>query len=359
MKYLAFDIECADGGKGTICTFGYIIADMNFKIIRRKEIIINPEARFNLIGREGRPDIHLAYPIETFKKAPAFDKFYDEIKTLLESKDYHIIGHSVGDDATYLNKACKRYKLAPINFQYFDTQRMYRELFGEKNLVSIENAVLSLGIDQKFRYHQSVEDARATLILLKAMLEKTSMTFEQFIESTNKCGGETRNGQASWYYYHPSARRPRFYQETNDNTMRLGKKRRLLFSRYVDFGNAIGKASNKLAGKRICISSTYEHYHYKEMLTIVGMIKAAGGEYERKASLSNVFVTFEANEGDGQPIECTRRQYVQKEIESGKAIDIITFEELLNMLEITYQELESAEIIDVEYLLDDKYQIKK
>ena len=27
MKYLFFDIECADGGKATICSFGYVIAD--------------------------------------------------------------------------------------------------------------------------------------------------------------------------------------------------------------------------------------------------------------------------------------------------------------------------------------------
>ena len=27
MKYLSFDIECADGGKATICSFGYVVAD--------------------------------------------------------------------------------------------------------------------------------------------------------------------------------------------------------------------------------------------------------------------------------------------------------------------------------------------
>ena len=37
MKYLFFDIECADGGKGTICSLGYVIADMDFKIIKRED----------------------------------------------------------------------------------------------------------------------------------------------------------------------------------------------------------------------------------------------------------------------------------------------------------------------------------
>ena len=75
MKYLFFDIECADGGKATICSFGYVIADMDFKIIKREDIIINPEGRFFLTGRAGRPDVELAYPIERFKKAPTFPTF--------------------------------------------------------------------------------------------------------------------------------------------------------------------------------------------------------------------------------------------------------------------------------------------
>ena len=105
MKYLFFDIECADGGKATICTFGYVITDVNFNILKNEDIVINPESNFYLTGREGRPDIHLAYPPSTFKKAPNFKHFYNKIKNLVENKEYYIIGHSVRDDVTYLNKA--------------------------------------------------------------------------------------------------------------------------------------------------------------------------------------------------------------------------------------------------------------
>ena len=84
MKYLFFDIECADGGKATICSFGYVIADMEFNIIKREDIVINPEGRFNLTGREDRPDLQLAYPIATFKRAPNFKHFYNKIKALVE-----------------------------------------------------------------------------------------------------------------------------------------------------------------------------------------------------------------------------------------------------------------------------------
>ena len=180
MKYLFFDIECADGGKATICSFGYVIADEKFKILRREDIVINPQGRFFLTGRAGRPDVQLAYPIETFKRAPSFDRFYNKIKALVENKEYFVVGHSIGDDVTYLNKACARYNLEPFCFEYFDTQRMYRELTGDKKSISLENAIATFDIKEKFRYHQSVEDARATMLLLKTLLEKANMSFEDY-----------------------------------------------------------------------------------------------------------------------------------------------------------------------------------
>ena len=203
MKYLFFDIECADGGKATICSFGYVIADENFKILCREDIVINPQGRFYLTGRAGRPDVHLAYPEATFKRAPAFDKFYNKIKALVENEEYYIVGHSIGDDVTYLNKACARYKLEPFCFSYFDTQRMYRELTGDKKSISLENALVAFEIDEKFRYHQSVEDARATMFLLKALLAKANASFEDYRTSTDRCTGKTENGKSEWDYTPP------------------------------------------------------------------------------------------------------------------------------------------------------------
>ena len=196
MKYLFFDIECADGGKATICSFGYVIADMDFNILDHDDIIMNPEGRFYLTGRAGRPDVNLAYPIDRFKKAPNFAHFHKRIKELVENEDYYIVVHSIGDDVTYLNKACKRYGLEPFKFEYFDTQRMYRELSKEKRQISLENALVALDVDEKFRSHQSVEDARATMLLLKALLNKAEMSFEVYKNSTNRCSGRTDGGNS-------------------------------------------------------------------------------------------------------------------------------------------------------------------
>ena len=360
MKYLFFDIECADGGKATICSFGYVITDENFKILRREDIVINPQVKFYLTGRAGRPDVHLAYPEATFKRAPTFDKFYNKIKALVESKEYYVIGHSIGDDVTYLNKACARYKLEPLSFEYFDTQRMYRELTGDKKSISLENALAAFEINEKFRYHQSVEDARATMFLLKALLVKTNMSFEDYRTITDRCTGKTANGKSEWDYTPPMTESRRLRErelrgEKGDNVMLRGRRNHTLFLRYLDYGEAIGEKNDKLSGKKVSISMNYETEHFKEMIILAGMIKAAGGEYVLKASTVDTFATFDAIDEDGNPRRCSRGEYVKAEIESGKNIEIITLNDLLKLLGTSLEELENATPIDVEYLEDNKY----
>ena len=58
MRYLAFDIECCDGKH--ICEFGYVITDEKYNIIKKSVITINPESKFNLVGRPGGRDLYLS-----------------------------------------------------------------------------------------------------------------------------------------------------------------------------------------------------------------------------------------------------------------------------------------------------------
>jgi hypothetical protein len=85
------------------------------------------------------------------------------------------------------------------------------------------------------------------------------------------------------------------------------------------------------------------------------MIKAAGGEYMLKASSVDIFATFDCLDKYGNPRRCSRGEYVRAEIENGKNIEVITFDDLLSLLGTSREELESMPALDTEYLLDDKY----
>jgi hypothetical protein len=99
----------------------------------------------------------------------------------------------------------------------------------------------------------------------------------------------------------------------------------------------------------------YETEHFKEMMVLAGMIKAAGGEYVLMASKADIFATVDVKNEDGTPRSCSRGDYVKAEIESGKEIEVITFDDLLSLLGTSREELEAKPELDTDYLLDDKY----
>ena len=78
MRYLFFDIECCNGRN--ICEFGYVITDDKFNILEKKDTTINPENKFNLIGRPGHRDLYLCYDESVYYKSYKFPYYYDEIK---------------------------------------------------------------------------------------------------------------------------------------------------------------------------------------------------------------------------------------------------------------------------------------
>jgi hypothetical protein len=238
---------------------------------------------------------------------------------------------------------------------------MYREVVGDRHSISLENALVAFELNEKVRYHQSVEDARATMLLLKALLEKADKGFEDYRASTDRCTGKTEHGQASWDYTPPmsAGRRLRergFKGEKGDNVMlRGGRRNHTLFLRYLDFGDPIGEKSDKLAGKKVSISMNYETEHFKEMFILAGMIKAAGCEYVLKASSVDIFATFDCLDEDGNLRRCSRGEYVRDEIQKGRNIEVITLDGLLELLGTSREEIEAAEPIDIEYLADNKY----
>ena len=132
MKYLFFDIECANcfDKRGKIYSFGYIISDENFNIIEKeKDIIINPNVE--------RWDWYvikniLAYPKRDVESRAKFNKQYNKIKRLLEDEETIVCGFSVKDDVGYILDECERYKLEPIQFNFFDIQRLEAKLSKSK-----------------------------------------------------------------------------------------------------------------------------------------------------------------------------------------------------------------------------------
>lgn len=199
MKYLFFDIECAncDLGKGKICSFGYVLTDENFCVLKKEDILINPDAPFHLTGRKNQRDITLGYSESEFLSAPKFSEFYDRIFSLITDNDTLAIGYAVVNDVNFLQAECERYDLTMPDFTYFDVQLMYSDFKGVKDVVSLERASKEYGAVIQ-ENHVSVNDAEDTLKVARGMSESLHIPFNALIELSYRAKGEIKSGEKSF-----------------------------------------------------------------------------------------------------------------------------------------------------------------
>jgi len=185
MQYLFFDIECSDGYH--ICSLGYVLVDKDFNVLKKEDIVINPESRFILSPHKDKPKIELAYSKEYFYKQKNFSERFEKIKRLMTKKNQIIFGHSISSDFHFLLYACKRYSLLPFTLVGYDTQKMYKEATGKQHVESLEKIINEIGVKQKIKYHKSSEDAYATFLVAKYLCEKFNLSLDELAKKFENC----------------------------------------------------------------------------------------------------------------------------------------------------------------------------
>ena len=191
-KFLFFDIECSNGYN--ICSFGYVITDEHFHILKKRDIIINPENKFRLSSNGHKAKIELAYPEEYFYKQDNFSFYYEEIKKLLDNEKYTIFGHSTQSDMYFLNYACERYNLPLIKFHSFDTQKLYQFLNNQPHVLSLEKILDELEINpDNLILHRSCDDAHATMLVAKELSIRYEEPLLSLVQKFSGCEVQAEN----------------------------------------------------------------------------------------------------------------------------------------------------------------------
>lgn len=198
MKYLFFDIECAncDLGKGKICSFGYVLTDESFKIIEEDDILINPDAPFHLTGRKDKRDIKLGYSVEEFRASPKFPEFYDRIFGLITDSNTMAIGYAVINDVNFLLSECERYSMQIPDFVYYDVQLMYSDYKNITGIVGLERAGAEFGTVTQ-ETHVSRDDAKDTMIIAKGICDRLNVTLEDGMKLSYRAKSKLTNGEKS------------------------------------------------------------------------------------------------------------------------------------------------------------------
>ena len=324
MRYVFFDIECADGGKGSICSFGYVITDEHFRELESADIIINPDSRFYLVGRSKRPDIILSYSEAEFRKAPKFPVFYPKIKAMLEAKDQIVVGHSVQDDVNFLCKACARYALSPLQFHFVDSQSLYSAAYDSVGQLGLDRACEIFSIPKPQDVHNSEADARATMLLVKAICENKKIDLKEY-RREHRIWGETQDFKIYCSYIHPN---------------------RTMFQNFLEKVAPKQKREQVLKNKKVCVSMAIEQPRQAQIYHLVQNIVDAGGSYTRVASECDMFVTANAEPGR----ICKRTKTAKEAKRGGHHIEMIALDDFLQKLGIEKTEYQKMPLPDIHWI---------
>ncbi|MDD4290978.1 MAG: hypothetical protein PHX51_01870 [Clostridia bacterium] len=294
MKYLAFDIEAANGYKSySVCSIGIVTADEDFNILSKRNVLINPKTEYNLNGTRKNISIDLHLDEEVLKQSPIFPDIYEEIKALLEDPEYVVMGHAVESDVHMLNAACIHYRLPSINYKYVCTQLMYKLYKNEREIKALNKIADDLHIE--FNHHASDEDALMSLLTLKYLLSQTGLTLGEFIEQYKISVGENEN--------YCVKRTVSMLKDENLKNMRKDKENEL-----CDYVKSLGRMQNKeLNGVVVAVSREVEVLETEKVKSWLKDIHKRGGVFTTKIGKCNVYLYKEnPNPADESREACLR-----------------------------------------------------
>ena len=299
MKYLAFDIEAANGYQlSSICSIGIVIADEQFKILSRRNIWINPKTKYNLNGTRQNVGIDLHLDKKLLDASPDFKQAYGEISGLLTDKEYFVFGHAVDADVRMLNAACVRNNLPCINFEFADSQLLYKLYNKDKDVKSLHKIAADIGVE--FQEHNSEEDAYATMFTLKYLVTSSGLTVLELMDKYRIRIGVNRDFNMS---------RP----VSLDGQVSKKRVTQVAWDKIKKYASTIKKVGSKYADVGFSLSRTLELSDSETLYKVVEIIIKNGGRYATKLIKSRVYVYGE----DTSEQDVSRERRVNELAEQG------------------------------------------
>ena len=273
---MAFDIEAANGYMpSSICSIGVVIADEHFNILSRENIWINPKTKYNLNGTRANVGIDLHLDKALLDASPDFSQVYGRVASMLTDPQYVVLGHAVDSDVRMLNKACERYHLPSINFEFVCSQLLYRLYKGEKEVKGLNKIADDLGVT--FQQHNSEEDAYVSLLTLKYLVQDSGLTVEQLIEKYHIRKGTNFNFEMS---------RP----VSLEGQVSKKKLTQVAIERIKEYVSTVKKISGDYRNKAFCLARSLELSDSEQLYAVLKTIVEKGGRYTAKLFKGNVYV---------------------------------------------------------------------
>ena len=223
---------------------------------------------------------------------------------------------------------------------------MFSEFANIRKSISLETAGENLNVEKPKYLHKSDDDSELTMNLVKGMCKQLDCSLEELIELCDSCSGKSENNQITYDNF--EIRQQKRYEAAKsgvNNTVR-GRNYRM-FLQFLDGVKPQGDiVESDLNDRSLCVSLNYEIGHFKKMLSLVQLLTNHNATYKMRVSDNDIFVTCDAKDDEGNIRYCSRLKHVNDAIAEGKNIKIISFDELLKILNITEEELSTMPFPD-------------
>ena len=310
MKFLAFDIEAANGYMpSSICSVGVVIADEQFNVLSRENIWINPKTKYNLNGTRKNVGIDLHLDKALLDASPDFSQVYCRLKALLTDSQYVVLGHAVDSDVRMLNKACERYRLPSIDFEFICSQLLYKLYKGEKEVKALSKIADELGVT--FQQHNSEEDAYVSMLTLKYLVDSSGLSVNELLDKYRVRKGVNSNFVMT---------RP----VSIEGQVSKKKLTQVAIERIKEYNSTVQKTSAEYRNKAFCLARSLELSDSQQLYAILTKVIQKGGRYTAKLMKGNVYVASD------KPTEqdVMREKRVTELVEQG-LIKVVTIEDVL------------------------------
>ena len=302
-----------------MCSFGYVITDEKFNIIKKEDIFINPNSKFNLIGRKNQTDIELKYNEEFFRKQKEFPNYYETIKELLEDSNTIILGYSTDNDVRYILTELLYYELKPINFKYYDIQTIFDCEYSFGRRISLSDASELLNLKKQDVKHDSLSDAISTMNICMSICAELKTNIADLLKK-----------------YQPESFKD--YVLTADRDEKIESLTSFSLVKYYMKHETvpIGFVKNK----KFCFASKLEKEQLKKSVNLYKILVNGCGEYCEMISDCNIFIT--ADDVDKDDI---RYKYALKKQKTGRII-IIKYSDFISKIGVTDETLDKMNPLD-------------
>lgn len=259
MMIVAFDSECSRdfGNYCEMCSFGYVIADMDFNIVMSKRSLIRASKP------TGRQKKAVRIPAEELASAPEYNSVYNMIADVFETSDAVFISHAPETDFRYLCCMNRRFGKENIRCKAFDLLTLVRNYADLPNY-SLSGICKTFGI--KYSRKEDNADAKACIDILRYICNEEKTSVQDIL---NVCG----NGAVV------------DSEVINYRTLSAFKKERL-----NKLYNAKPTSGKKFSGVVFSMAESFEENRIELAFHIAETIVHYGGTITRKVSESHIFV---------------------------------------------------------------------